>query len=139
MWSIDDGDTSTDQSQRDNSGLVFAEKLAERGAVVLLQAPPVDGGVSSLGNHRITVLECARTIVAAGANAVFILPPMPDRLAQETSVRIASAVTSGGKAPTLRDLLAALADVKKIVADGQQAARSWSEWPVLDVLLIARR
>ena len=99
-------------------------------AVVILQAEPADGPSRPLGDLWAGFVRQARSVLDSGANAVLVIPPLPDSLAAEAGVLADRRLVRRLTPPRPRDLLLLLGDLKQLTAraDGDQDA-------ILDILL----
>jgi hypothetical protein len=106
-------------------------------AVVVLQADPVDRYAEPLGDLRAGFITCAQDLVAGGAGAVLVIPPLPDRLAAD-AVKIAwRAIAGKFTRPSPMSLLRIAAHLKKLIAEAERPPDN-TESAVLDVQLFLR-
>jgi len=99
------------------SRLNVASLVRSRPVVVILQADPVDGPPRPLGDLRAGFMRQARSVLDSGANAVLVVPPLPDSLAIEVGVLANRRLVRRLTPPRPRHLLRLLGDLKKLTAD----------------------
>ncbi|GAA2333647.1 hypothetical protein [Dactylosporangium salmoneum] len=115
------------------------DRIASRGQVLVLHAPPIDGPARCFGADGADYLTLARAAVEAGASAVFLVPPLPDEAAAR-AVRLVEAAAARWDDGFRRDeLLELLRDLKATVAEFEPERTPWGERPVVDVQLVMRR
>jgi hypothetical protein len=108
-----------------------------RMGLAVLQAEPVDGPPRTLAGLRSGFMGCARDIMEGGANAVMIVPPLPDGVAREVQAYLSARAPGRRRPLSPTDVLRLLAHVKQLVARTSPAG-STSQFPVLDVMLFLR-
>jgi hypothetical protein len=69
------------------------ELRAERTALAVLQAEPVDGPPRPLGDLRQGMCALASELRAAGAGAVLVVPPLPDSLSSRVVAEVSRIMT----------------------------------------------
>ncbi|GIF00625.1 hypothetical protein [Paractinoplanes rishiriensis] len=138
-FGIDDGSAPSDSNGRGQTLLLSLDDEVEAGSVVVLQASPVDGPAQTLDDERGAFLDCARTAIDAGANAVFVVPPLPDEVATIVGRAISEDATHWPAVPTRDRLVSLTARLKVMVAKHEPPAVLSADRPVHDLLLITRR
>lgn len=131
-----DSHASGDTQARDGLLRVDSFPLRRMGLAVL-QADPVDGLPQTLGGLRAGFMGCAQDMMDGGANAVLVVPPLPDGVANEVQEYLWKRVHRRRRPPSPTDVLRIQAHVKRLVAAASPAG-SAGHRPVLDVLLFLR-
>jgi len=102
--------------------------------VVILQADPVDAGTLPLGDDHKKYRNLAHEYLNSGASAVFVIPPLEDKLAATVAKRVESAITKLRRPPRPPVLLLLLSEIKKLVQSASPPAGDGDD-PTLDLLL----
>ena len=89
--------------------------------LVLLQAEPVDDPPRPLGADHEGFVRTAMAAADNGANAVVVIPPLPDDLAKDAVETVWSAVTRTG-AREVSAVVGLAADLKTMIAKAEQRA-----------------
>ena len=105
----------------------------EKVALLVLQAEPADGPPQPLGSDRDGFVRAAAAAMDNAADAVLVLPPLPDDLAKDVVELIWRSV---GRAEVLSaaKLLGLLADLKIMVSKAERPATD----ACVDVLMFMR-
>lgn len=89
-WQIRVRDTTGVDARRSSRGAGHREELVDPQelasdplALLVLQAEPVDGPPQPLGSERVGFVAAATAAMDSGADAVLVVPPLPDALAEE--------------------------------------------------------
>jgi hypothetical protein len=109
----------------------------DRTALAVLQAEPVDGPPQTLAALRSGLMGCAQDLIDGGANAVLLIPPLPDEAAVEVAETLWKMIARRRRRLSPSVLLRAQAQVKKTIADLLPRADA-DPGPVLDVVLFVR-
>jgi len=119
--------------------LLSADRLPLRQtALVVVQAEPVDGPPQPLADLRAGLVGFGMsTVGSTGADALLIIPPLPDALAARTTELIWSRMAARKQAPDGKALLTLFGDLRAMVAQEEQVGPG-GERPSLDVLLVLR-
>lgn len=135
--------SSSSASQSASRGAEAGEELLSLTAfsmremgLAVLQAEPVDGPPQTLADQRAGFMGCAQEMMDRGANAVLIVPPLPDEVAGEVLDYLWKRV-HGRRPLSPTGVLRIQADVKQLVAKASPPG-SASHHPILDVLLFLR-
>jgi hypothetical protein len=104
--------------------------VGSRPAVVILQTEPVDGPPRPLGDLHVGFLRLARSALDGGANAVLVIPPLPDPLMEQVSAAVSARLRRRLAPPRPRHLPPLLAQLKRLTADA-----GGGDDAVLDLLL----
>jgi hypothetical protein len=139
--SDDIGESASSGSSRSrNAGeeLLSVDQLPlRRTDVAVLQADPVDGQPQSLGDQRAGFMGSAQDLLAAGAGAVLVIPPLPDQVCAEAVRTIWRRVAERRTPVSAMSLLRTAARLKRLIAEASPEPDG-SESAVLDVLLFLR-
>jgi hypothetical protein len=119
--------------------LLSADRLPLRNtALVVVQAEPVDGPPQPLGDLRAGLVGFGMSTVGlTGADALLIIPPLPDALAARATELIWSRIAARKQAPDGKVLLTLFGDLRTMVAQEEQVEPG-AERASLDVLLVLR-
>lgn len=120
---------ATDASARETSRgaarretLLDVHELTRDGVgLVVLQAEPVDDPPRPLGADHEGFVRTAMAAADNGANAVVVIPPLPDDLAKDAVETVWSAVTRTG-AREVSAVVGLAADLKTMIAKAEQRA-----------------
>jgi hypothetical protein len=119
--------------------LLSADRLPlRRTALVVVQAEPVDGPPRTLGDLRAGFIGFGmQTVGSSGADALLIIPYLPDALAARTTELIWSRIVARKQSPNGKELLTLFGDLRAMVA--REESTEWAgERASLDVLLVLR-
>lgn len=139
-WQIRVRDASGQAARETSRGAEHREELfdlqtvtREKVALLVLQAEPADGPPQPLGSDRDGFVRAAAAAMDNAADAVLVLPPLPDDLAKDVVELIWRSV---GRAEVLSaaKLLGLLADLKIMVSKAERPATD----ACVDVLMFMR-
>ncbi|MBE8521898.1 ATP-binding protein [Amycolatopsis sp. H6(2020)] len=139
-WQIRVRDASGQAARETSRGAEHREELfdlqtvtREKVALLVLQAEPADGPPRPLGSDRDGFVRAAAAAMDNAADAVLVLPPLPDDLAKDAVEMIWRSV---GRAEVLSaaKLLRLVADLKMMVSKAERPATD----ACVDVLMFLR-
>lgn len=107
-----------------------------RTTLAILQADPVDGPPQMLDALRPGLMGSAQELVDGGANAVLVIPPLPDKVALDVAEMLRKTIVQRRRPPSPAILLRTQARVKELVAAALPPDAD--PGPVLDVVLFLR-
>lgn len=111
-------------------------------AVAVLQADPVDPPPRSLRDQRQAFTRCALDLLDGGADAVLVIPPLPDDVGAEVVRTVWRDIATKRTAPSPMTLLRTTGKIKRIIAAASAKAPAPDgtdfDSAVLDVLLFLR-
>lgn len=141
-WRFRVADDRLSDSQVQTRGAALGESLigaddlpARTTALFVVQSEPVDTPARSLATDRVGVLGFARSLLDAGADAVLVVPPLPDAAAPSVVHEVWRQIAERKRPPLRWQLLVLLADVKAIVARAEDDGAQSRERAVLDTTL----